>query len=163
MIKEAYLSGGCFWGLEDLIKKQPGIVDTEVVYTGGANDNPTYQDHPGHAEAVKISYDDAQTSYKHILDFFFRAHDPTMLDRQGNDVGSSYRSVIFYQDDTEFADAQDMIKLVDQSGDWSDPVVTSLEKFTKFYPAEDYHQDYLANNPGGYTCHFVRPFGGYLG
>ena len=162
MIKKAYLAGGCFWGLEDLVRKQPGVVDTEVGYTGGSNDNPDYQNHPGHAEALEITYDDSQTTYKNILDYFFRVHDPTTMNRQGNDTGSSYRSTIFYQDEQELADTKDMIKLVDDSGNWPDPVVTTLEKFTKFYPAEVYHQDYLQQNPGGYTCHYVRSFGSYL-
>lgn len=162
MIKKAYLAGGCFWGLEDLVRKQPGVIDTEVGYTGGSNDNPDYSNHPGHAEGLQITYDDSKTSYKQILDFFFRVHDPTTLDRQGNDVGTSYRSAIFYQDDAELADAKDMIKLVNDSGNWGSPVVTTLEPFVKFWPAEDYHQDYLIENPGGYTCHYVRSFGSYL-
>ena len=162
MTKKAYLAGGCFWGLEELIRQQPGVVDTEVGYTGGTNNNPSYQNHPGHAEALCISYDDTKTNYSHILDFFFRVHDPTTLDRQGNDVGAAYRSAIFYQDDTELADAKHMISLVNNSGNWPNPVVTTLEPFTKFWPAEDYHQDYLQQNPGGYTCHYVRPFGSYL-
>ncbi|NBX97371.1 peptide-methionine (S)-S-oxide reductase [bacterium] len=162
MTKKAYLAGGCFWGLEELVRQQPGVVDTEVGYTGGTNNNPTYQNHPGHAEALCISYDDTKTSYKHILDFYFRVHDPTTLDRQGNDVGAAYRSAIFYQDYAELADAKDMISLVNNSGNWPNPVVTTLEPFTKFWPAEDYHQDYLQQNPGGYTCHYVRQFGSYL-
>lgn len=162
MIKKAYLAGGCFWGLEELVREQPGVIDTEVGYTGGTNDNPDYQNHPGHAEGLEITYDDTKTSYKKILDYFFRVHDPTTVDRQGNDVGSSYRSAIFYQNDSEFNDAREMIDLVNASGNWEDPVVTTLEPFTKFYPAEHYHQDYLQDNPNGYTCHFVRSFGSYL-
>jgi len=162
MIKKAYLAGGCFWGLEDLVREQPGITDTEVGYTGGKNDNPDYHNHPGHAEGLEITYDDSKTSYKAILDFFFRSHDPTTLNRQGNDIGDSYRSAIFYQDNSELAAAKEMIALVNESGNWPDPVVTSLEPFTKFWPAEVYHQDYLIKNPNGYTCHFVRPFGSYI-
>jgi peptide-methionine (S)-S-oxide reductase len=162
MIKKAYLAGGCFWGLEDLVRRQPGITDTEVGYTGGVNDNPNYHNHQGHAEGLEITYDDSKTSYMAILDFFFRSHDPTTLNRHGNDVGDSYRSAIFYQDDSELADAKEMILLVNASGNWPDPVVTSLEKFTKFWPAEVYHQDYLIKNPNGYTCHFVRQFGSYI-
>jgi peptide-methionine (S)-S-oxide reductase len=162
MIKKAYLAGGCFWGLEDLIREQTGIIDTEVGYTGGTNENPDYNNHPGHAEALEITYDDSKTNYKQILDYFFRIHDPTTKDKQGNDTGTSYRSAIFYQDDSELADAKEMIKLVDDSGNWESPVVTTLEIFTKFWPAENYHQDYLINNPGGYTCHFVRSFSSYL-
>ncbi len=162
MIKKAYLAGGCFWGLEDLVRQQPGIIDTEVGYTGGTNDNPDYRNHPGHAEGLEITYDDTKTSYKKILDYFFRVHDPTTLNRQGNDVGSAYRSAIFYQSDLEMADAKEIIKLVNDSGNWDNPVVTKLEQFTKFWPAETYHQDYLQENPNGYTCHYVRSFGSYL-
>ncbi len=162
MIKKAYLAGGCFWGLEDLVRQQPGIVDTEVGYTGGDNENPNYHNHPGHAEGLEITYDDSKTTYRAILDYFFRVHDPTTLNRQGNDAGSSYRSAIFYQDDLELKDAQAMIQLVNDSGNWDDPVVTNLEPFTKFWPAESVHQDYLLVNPGGYTCHYVRSFGSYL-
>lgn len=154
--KNIYLAGGCFWGLEDLFRDQPGIIDTEVGYSGGDNENPNYQDHPGHAETLQITYDPEKTTYQEILDFFFRIHDPTTLNRQGNDTGSSYRSAIFYQDDEELSVAKDMIKKVDESDLYNKPVVTSLEKFEKFYTAEAYHQDYLKDNPGGYTCHYVR-------
>lgn len=142
-------------GLEDLVRKQPGVIDTEVGYCGGLNDNPTYENHPGHAEALAISYDDEQTSFIKLLDFFFRVHNPTTLNRQGNDVGSSYRSAIFYQDEAEKRQAEDFIKLVNDSKRWPDPVVTSLEPFKEFYVAEGYHQDYLVKNPGGYTCHAI--------
>lgn len=162
MIKKAYLAGGCFWGLEDLIREQTGVVDTEVGYTGGTNENPDYNNHPGHAEALEITYDDTETTYLNILDYFFRIHDPTTKDQQGNDIGSSYRSAIFYQDESEFNDAIKMIKLVNDSRNWDSPVVTTLEKFTKFWLAENYHQDYLVNNPNGYTCHFVRAFESYI-
>ena len=155
-MKTIYLAGGCFWGMEELFRAQPGVVDTEVGYTGGDNDNPDYNNHPGHAEALAITYDDTKTSFKDILDFFFRIHDPTTLNRQGNDVGSSYRSAIFYQNDEELKIAKDAIKKLDATGFYDKPVVTSLEKFTKFYTAEAYHQDYLQKNPGGYTCHFIR-------
>ena len=161
MIKTAYLAGGCFWGLEDLVRNQPGVIDTEVGYCGGLNDNPTYERHPGHAEALAISYDDEQTSFIKLLDFFFRVHNPTTKNRQGNDVGSSYRSAIFYQDEVDKKQAEDFIKLVDESKRWPDPVVTSLEPYKKFYKAEDYHQDYLVKNPGGYTCHAIY-FDSYL-
>ena len=155
-MKTIYLSGGCFWGIEELFRAQPGVVDTEVGYTGGQNENPTYDNHPGHAEAIAITYDDNITNLKELLDFFFRIHDPTTLNRQGNDVGSSYRSAIFYQDSDELKIAKDAIKKIDESRFYDKPVVTSLEKFKKFYSAEAYHQDYLKKNPGGYTCHFVR-------
>jgi peptide-methionine (S)-S-oxide reductase len=156
MTKTVYLAGGCFWGLEDLFRSQPGVVDTEVGYSGGTNDNPTYENHPGHAETLAITYDPSKTSFMNILDFFFRVHDPTTLNRQGNDVGSSYRSAIFYQNDEELKEAKAMIDKVNDSGIYKNPVVTSLEKFNHFYSAEDYHQDYLQKNPGGYTCHYIR-------
>ena len=157
----AILAGGCFWGLEDLVRKQPGVIDTEVGYTGGQNDHPTYQRHPGHAEALEITYDPTQTSYRRILDFFFQVHNPTTLNRQGNDRGTSYRSAIFYKNEEEKRVAQEMIDIVNQSGRWRDPVVTTLEPFTTFWPAEGYHQDYLVKNPGGYTCHRIY-FNSYL-
>ena len=160
-LKKTYLAGGCFWGLEELFRAQPGIVNTEVGYTGGKNDNPTYEFHPGHAEALEITYDPEKTSYKNILDFFFRVHDPTTVDRQGNDRGSSYRSAIFYQNEEEKKEAEEFIELVNKSKRWKDPVVTTLEEYIAFWNAEDYHQDYLRKNPGGYTCHFMR-FGSYL-
>ena len=161
MTEEAYFAGGCFWGLEDLIRTQPGVVDTEVGYTGGQNENPTYEHHPGHAEAVKIVYDDTITSYKKLLDFFFQIHNPTTLNQQGNDVGTSYRSAIFYQNEDEKKEALDFIDIVNRSGRWEHPVVTSVEPFTQFWPAENYHQDYLLKNPGGYTCHVIY-FDSYL-
>lgn len=151
-----YLAGGCFWGLEELFREQPGVINTEVGYAGGSNDHPTYENHPGHAETLAITYDETKTSYANILDFFFRIHDPTTKDRQGNDVGSSYRSAIFYQNDEELKTAKEVIAKVDASDIYKNPVVTSLEPFTKFWTAEDYHQDYLQKHPGGYTCHFVR-------
>ena len=157
----AVLAGGCFWGLEDLVRKQPGVINTEVGYTGGQNDNPTYQRHPGHAEALEITYDPAETSYRRILDFFFQVHNPTTLNRQGNDRGTSYRSAIFYKDEEEKKTAEEMIEMVNRSGRWPNPVVTTLEPFTKFWPAEAYHQDYLVKNPRGYTCHRIY-FDSYL-
>jgi len=150
------LAGGCFWGLEELFRDQPGVVDTEAGYTGGINENPTFEFHPGHAEALRITYDPALTSYGQLLDFFFRIHDPTTKDRQGNDVGSSYRSAIFYASDEERAKAESMITVVNASGLYVGPVVTTLEKLDDFYSAEEYNQDYLQKNPGGYTCHYVR-------
>ncbi|MEZ4156681.1 MAG: peptide-methionine (S)-S-oxide reductase MsrA [Candidatus Paceibacterota bacterium] len=144
-----------FWGLEELIRKQPGVIATQVGYTGGKNENPTYEKHPDHAEAVEIEYDPAKTSYKNILDFFFRVHNPTTRNRQGNDVGSSYRSAIFFANKEEKKEAQEFIKIVDDSKRWPSKVVTTLEPLTTFWPAELYHQDYLQKNPGGYTCHAV--------
>lgn len=154
--KIAYLAGGCFWGLEDLFREQPGVIDTEVGYCGGQNSNPTYDNHPGHAETLAITYDLHQTDFAHLLDYFFRIHDPTTLNRQGNDVGTSYRSAIFYQDEYELQTAQKVIAKVNATKLYEKPVLTSLEKFKAFYSAEEYHQDYLRKNPGGYTCHYVR-------
>lgn len=159
--KSAVFAGGCFWGMEELFRVLPGVVDTEVGYTGGENANPTYTHHPGHAEAIQVVYDPKITTYERLLDFFFQIHDPTTLNRQGNDVGTAYRSAIFYSDDEEKKSAEAFIKIVHASGRWSRPVATSLEQFTTFYPAERYHQDYLQKDPSGYTCH-VRRFGSYL-
>ena len=161
MIKKAYIAGGCFWGLEELVRQQKGIVKTEAGYTGGENTDPTYENHPGHAEALEVEYDPGVISYLQLLDFFFQIHNPTTLNKQGNDIGTSYRSAIFYQDADEKQDAEDMIRIVNDSKRWKDPVVTTLEPFTAFYPAEDYHQDYLQKNPGGYTCHAIY-FDSYL-
>lgn len=154
--KTAYVAGGCFWGLEELIRNEAGVLNTEVGYAGGDNDNPTYEYHPGHAETVRIIYDDTVTSFRNLLDFFFRVHDPTTKNRQGNDIGSSYRSTIFYEDEGQLAEARDMITLTNASGLYAAPVATSLEPLTRYTPAEAYHQDYLQKNPEGYTCHFVR-------
>ncbi|WP_075341176.1 peptide-methionine (S)-S-oxide reductase MsrA [Tenacibaculum agarivorans] len=154
--RKAYIAGGCFWGMEDLFRKRQGIIDTEVGYQGGENDNPTYRNHPGHAEGIEITYDAEVTSFRELLDYFFRMHDPTTVDRQGNDRGSSYRSAIFYQNNEEKTIAEEMIKIVDASGKWSEKVVTNLEPWSTFWIAEDYHQDYLVKNPNGYTCHFER-------
>lgn len=159
--KKVVLAGGCFWGLEDLIRSQPGVINTEVGYTGGQNKNPTYENHPGHAEAVEITYDPEKTTYKKLLDFFFQIHNPTTLNQQGNDKGTSYRSAIFYANPEEKAVAEEMINIVNESERWPDPVVTTLEPLDQFWVAEDYHQDYLVNNPGGYTCHAIY-FDSYL-
>ena len=161
MTKKIILAGGCFWGLEDLIRKQSGVVNTTVGYTGGSVENPTYYNHEGHAEAVEIEYDTEKTSYKKLLDFFFQIHNPTTKNQQGNDRGTSYRSAIFYGNEDEKKEAEDFIKIVNDSKRWSNPVVTTLEPLAKFYPAEDYHQDYLEKNPGGYTCHAIY-FDSYL-
>jgi peptide-methionine (S)-S-oxide reductase len=159
--KKIVLAGGCFWGLEDLLRTQPGIIETEAGYCGGTNENPTYENHPGHAEAVEITYDPEKTSFKKLLDFFFQIHNPTTLNQQGNDKGTPYRSAIFYSNEEEKSIAEEMIEIVNESGRWTDPVVTTLEPLTKFWPAEDYHQDYLQKNPGGYTCHAIY-FDSYL-
>ena len=161
MIKKIVLAGGCFWGLQELIRKQTGVIKTQVGYTGGSVENPNYHNHEGHAEAVEIEYDTEKTSYKKLLDFFFQIHNPTTLNQQGNDRGTSYRSAIFYGNDEEKKEAEDFIKIVNDSKRWKDPVVTTLELLGKFYLAEEYHQDYLQKNPGGYTCHYHR-FGSYL-
>lgn len=155
-LKKVYVAGGCFWGMEDLFRVRPGVKDTEVGYLGGQNESPTYQNHPGHAEGLEITYDANETSYKKLLDYFFTIHDPSTIDRQGNDRGSSYRSALFIQNEQERSDAEEIIKIVDESGRWPGKVVTTLEPFTKFWPAEDYHQNYLVTNPNGYTCHFER-------
>ena len=155
-LKKAYIAGGCFWGMEDLFRVRPGVTDTEVGYIGGENDNPTYQNHPGHAEGIEITYDANITSFKELLDYFFRMHDPTTVDRQGNDKGSSYRSAIFIQNEEEEEATKEVIQLVDDSGKWHGKVVTTLEPIAKFWVAEGYHQDYLVKNPNGYTCHFER-------
>lgn len=142
--------------MEELFRKQVGVIDTEVGYTGGLQDNPTYKNHSGHTEALKIDYDSEKTSYDKLLDFFFRIHDPSTLNQQGNDKGDSYRSAIFYQNEKEKQIAENVIRQVNKSRLYQNPVVTSLEKFTRFWPAEDYHQDYLKKNPHGYTCHYLR-------
>jgi peptide-methionine (S)-S-oxide reductase len=161
MINKIVLAGGCFWGMQELIRSQPGVVKTTVGYTGGTEDKPTYENHFGHAEAVEIEYDTKKTSYKKMLDFFFRIHDPTTVNQQGNDRGTAYRSAIFYDNEKEKKEAEKFVEIVNNSGRWQNPVVTTLEPLKKFYPAEDYHQDYLQKYPRGYTCHFVR-FKSYL-
>lgn len=153
-MKELIIAGGCFWGMEELFREQPGVTDTEVGYTGGDNDHPTYERHPGHAEALKISYDPNETTESELLDYFFQIHDPTTMNRQGNDIGSSYRSSIFYTDEAQKATAEKAIR--QNQVYWEAPIVTRLERLSTFWPAEDYHQDYLRKNPGGYTCHFER-------
>ena len=155
-MKKIVLGGGCFWGMEELFRDQPGVIGTEAGYAGGETENATYGHHPGAAEALKIIYDPSKTTYRELLDFFFRIHDPTTMNRQGNDVGSSYRSVIFYANDEEKKEAKVFIDMVNKSGRWKDPVVTTLEPLENYTPAESEHQDYLKKNPGGYTCHFVR-------
>lgn len=159
--KKAYIAGGCFWGMEDLFRVRPGVKDTEVGYLGGENDNPTYRNHPGHAEGIEITYDPNETSFKLILDYFFRIHNPTTIDRQGNDIGASYRSTIFFQSDEEKEISKEVIQIVDESNRWDGKVATTLEAFTKFWDAEPEHQDYLVRKPNGYTCHSER-FGSFL-
>ena len=155
--KKAILAGGCFWGMQDLIRRQTGVIETRVGYTGGQNANATYRNHPGHAEAVEIIYDPAQTDYRALLEFFFQIHDPTTKNRQGNDIGSSYRSAIFYLDDEQRQIAEDTIADVDASGLWPGKVVTEVVPAAEFWEAEPEHQDYLLRIPNGYTCHYPRP------
>lgn len=156
----ATLAGGCFWGVEDLLRKLPGVIETKVGYTGGLTENPTYNDvkkgATGHAETVQIVYDPKKTSYEDILLFFFKMHDPTTKNQQGNDIGSQYRSAIFYHDDEQKKTAEKVKERVGKSGKWKREVVTEIVPASKFYAAEDYHQDYLKKNPNGYTCHYVR-------
>ena len=153
----AVLAGGCFWGMQDLIRKQTGVLATRVGYTGGQNDHPTYRNHPGHAEAVEIVFDPAQTSYRDVLAFFFQIHDPSTLDRQGNDIGTSYRSAIFPLSADQEQVARETIADVDASGLWPGKAVTTIEPAGPFWQAEPEHQDYLEKYPNGYTCHFPRP------
>ncbi|MFD8570871.1 peptide-methionine (S)-S-oxide reductase MsrA [Streptomyces sp. NPDC059639] len=155
--EKAVLAGGCFWGMEDLIRKLPGVRSTRVGYTGGDTPNATYRNHGDHAEAIEIVYDPAGTSYRDLLEFFFQIHDPSTKDRQGNDLGRSYRSAIYYADDAQRRIAVDTIADVDASGLWPGKVVTEVEPLGDFWQAEPEHQDYLERYPDGYTCHFPRP------
>jgi peptide-methionine (S)-S-oxide reductase len=153
----AVLAGGCFWGMQDLIRRRPGVLSTRVGYTGGTTPNATYRNHGTHAEAIEIVYDPARTSYRDLLEFFFQVHDPTTRDRQGNDIGLSYRSAIFYTNDEQRKIAEDTIADVNASGLWPGKVVTEVTEAGPFWEAEPEHQDYLEHYPNGYTCHFVRP------
>ena len=155
--QKAILAGGCFWGMQDLIRKQPGVVSTRVGYSGGDTPNATYRNHGGHAEAVEIVYDPTVTDYRALLEFFFQIHDPTTKNRQGNDRGTSYRSAIFYLDDEQKRIALDTIADVEASGLWPGKVVTEVSPAGDFWEAEPEHQDYLERYPNGYTCHYVRP------
>jgi len=156
-IERAILAGGCFWGVQELVRKQPGVVSTRVGYTGGQNDHPTYRNHPGHAEALEITYDSDVTSYRELLEFFFQIHDPTTVNRQGNDIGTSYRSAIFPLTPEQEKVARDTIADVDASGLWPGKAVTTIEPAGPFWEAEPEHQDYLERFPEGYTCHYPRP------
>ena len=155
--QRAVLAGGCFWGMQDLIRKQPGVISTRVGYTGGDVKNATYRNHGTHAEGIEIIFDPAVTSYRRILEFFFQIHDPTTKNRQGNDVGMAYRSAIYYVDEAQRATALDTIADVNASGLWPGKVVTEVEPVGDFWLAEPEHQDYLERIPHGYTCHFARP------
>ncbi len=155
--QKALLAGGCFWGMQDLIRKMPGVVATRVGYSGGDVDHATYRNHGTHAEAIEITFDPAILSYRKILEFFFQIHDPSTANRQGNDIGTSYRSAIFYTDEQQKAVAEDTIADVNASGLWPGKVVTELAPAGPFWEAEPEHQDYLERIPNGYTCHYVRP------
>ena len=160
-MKYAYLAGGCFWGMEKYLKKLPGVIETDVGYVGGAPDKATYEyvkkGNTGHAESVRVKYDENELSYEQLIRFFFRIHDPTTLNRQKNDVGTQYRSTIFTNDENEKQIIKEMIQKVDKSKKFADPVVTTIEEFKDFHVAEEYHQDYLKKNPNGYNCHLLRP------
>ena len=153
----AILAGGCFWGVQDLLRRYPGVLKTRVGYTGGEVANATYRNHRGHAEAIEIVFDPALISFRQLLEFFFQIHDPTTLDRQGNDLGDSYRSAIFYTSEAQKQVALDTIADVDASGLWPGKVVTEVAPVGAFWEAEPEHQDYLERIPDGYTCHFIRP------
>jgi peptide-methionine (S)-S-oxide reductase len=153
----AVLAGGCFWGLQDLIRRRPGVISTRVGYSGGDVANATYRNHGSHAEAIEIVFDPSVTTYRDLLEFFFQVHDPTTRNRQGNDLGASYRSAIYYGSDEQKKVALDTIADVNASGLWPGKVVTEVEPVGPFWEAEPEHQDYLEKYPDGYTCHFVRP------
>lgn len=153
----AILASGCFWGAQELLRKRPGVISTRVGYSGGETPNATYRNHGNHAEAVEIVFDPSQISYRDLLEFFFQIHDPSTKDRQGNDIGASYRSAIFYLSDEQKRVAEDTIADVDASGLWPGKVVTEVTPAGPFCEAEEEHQDYLVKYPNGYTCHFVRP------
>jgi methionine-S-sulfoxide reductase len=159
-IEKAVLAGGCFWGVEELFRQLPGVLETRVGYTGGHAPFPTYEQvctgKTGHAEGIEIIFDASLINYADLLRFFFKMHDPTTLNRQGNDTGTQYRSAIFPTNDSQKNIARQVIEETDKSGRWSRPIVTQIEEFKDFYPAEEYHQKYLVKNPGGYNCHYVR-------
>lgn len=159
--EKAILAGGCFWGMEELIRHVPGVIATRVGYTGGHLDHPTYKDvttgETNHAEAIEVVFNPAQLSYRQLLEFFFQIHDPTTKNRQGNDRGTQYRSAIFVANQIEKAVAEEVIAQVNASGKWPGKVVTEVVQAGKFYEAEEYHQKYLELRPDGYTCHFIRP------
>ena len=155
--ERAVLAGGCFWGMQDLIRKRPGVISTRVGYSGGDVKNATYRNHGTHAEAIEIVFDPAKLSFRRLLEFFFQIHDPTTFKRQGNDVGMSYRSAIFYVDDEQLRVAEDTIADVEAAGLWPGQVVTEVTPAGPFWEAEPEHQDYLEHYPNGYTCHFPRP------
>ena len=156
MHQRAVLAGGCFWGMQDLIRKQPGIITTRVGYTGGDVPNATYRNHGTHAEGIEVTFDPTILSYRKLLEYFFQIHDPTTKNRQGNDIGMSYRSAIFYLDEAQHETAKQVIADLNASGKWPGPIVTEVVPATDFWNAEEEHRDYLQKNPYGYTCHFER-------
>jgi peptide-methionine (S)-S-oxide reductase len=156
-IEKAILAGGCFWGMEELFRRQPGVVSTRVGYSGGETPNATYRNHGTHAESIEVLYDTDKTDYRALLEFFFQVHDPTTKNRQGNDIGTSYRSAIFYLTDEQKAVAEDTIADVEASGLWPGKIVTEVTRAGDFWEAEPEHQDYLQRYPSGYTCHYPRP------
>ena len=156
-IEKAILAGGCFWGMEELFRRQPGVVSTRVGYSGGDSPNATYRNHGTHAESIEVLYDTDKTDYRALLEFFFQVHDPSTKNRQGNDIGASYRSAIFYLTDEQKLVAEDTIADVDASGLWPGKVVTEVTKAGDFWEAEPEHQNYLQHYPNGYTCHYPRP------
>lgn len=156
-LEKAILAGGCFWGVEELIRDLPGVKSTVVGYTGGSVRHATYRNHAGHAEAIEINFDPAQLSFEQLLEFFFQIHDPTTRNRQGNDVGTSYRSAIFFLSETQKETAKKLIAKMEASHKWPGPIVTEIVPASDFWNAEEEHQDYLQKNPYGYTCHFIRP------
>jgi peptide-methionine (S)-S-oxide reductase len=155
--ERAVLAGGCFWGMQDLLRRRPGVISTRVGYTGGNVRNATYRNHEGHAEAIEIIFDPQRLSYRKLLEFFFQVHDPTTENRQGNDTGTSYRSAIFYTTEEQKRVAEETIADVEASGLWPGKVVTEIKPVADFWEAEPEHQDYLERIPNGYTCHYVRP------
>jgi peptide-methionine (S)-S-oxide reductase len=155
--ERAVLAGGCFWGMQELFRRLPGVISTRVGYSGGDVPNATYRNHGTHAEAIEVVYDPAKTTFRDLLEFFFQVHDPTTKNRQGNDIGLSYRSAIYFENDEQKRVAEDTIADVDASGLWPGKVVTEVAPVGDFWEAEPEHQDYLQRIPNGYTCHFVRP------
>ena len=159
--EKAILAGGCFWGMEELFRKQTGVISTRVGYTGGHTNNPTYNEvcigDTGHAESIEVTFDNEQTTYGKILEFFFQIHDPTTVNRQGNDIGTQYRSAIFTASDEQMQTARDMVRTLNDANIFPAPIVTEITPAETFYEGEDGHQDYLQKFPDGYTCHFIRP------
>jgi methionine-S-sulfoxide reductase len=154
---EVYLAGGCFWGMQEILRQIPGVIETDVGYTGGHVANATYRRHDGHAEAVRVVFDPEELPFEELLRWFFRMHDPTTKDRQGNDIGSSYRSAIFYKNDQQRRIAERVKLYIDENGELGQPIVTEIVPAGDYWLAEEEHQDYLRSRPGGYTCHFLRP------